>query len=146
MIRGDVTLASPLSLYSIPVVWCTTFYPGSMKFMLIDKTIGYNNVQPRANLARASDHKNIPPKLAAKLQRMEGAHQASSITYLSVKIVANIAGLDNAFLNKMSLAYIAARILYNQIYIHQEKPSTSWIRYASEAQSTILCILISEWL
>lgn len=133
MIFGSVTLTSPLSLYSIPVVWYTTFYPNFLKFKLIDNTIGYNNVQPRSNLTRAVENKGIPPKIAAKLQRMEGAHLNGNEAFplwTSAIIVANLAGLDNAFLNKVSLAYIITRVLFNQVYINHESSSASWMRTA----------------
>ncbi|KAJ3574433.1 hypothetical protein NP233_g1759 [Leucocoprinus birnbaumii] len=133
MIFGLVAPASSLSLYSIPVVWFTALYPNLLKFRLIDRSIGYNNVQPRSNVAHATEHQNIPPQVAAKIQRMEGAHLNGNEAFplwTSAIIVANIANLDHGFINTVALAYIATRILFNQVYINHESSSASWIRTA----------------
>ena len=106
-----INLDSPLSLYSIPVVWFTSFYPAAlrvrvfllhnqrcMKFhvsirplqskKLLDTTSAskilaggfimnaniYRSVQPRANIAKVVNNENISRDVAARIQRMEGAH------------------------------------------------------------------------
>ncbi|KAF9446689.1 hypothetical protein P691DRAFT_732772 [Macrolepiota fuliginosa MF-IS2] len=130
---SSVNLSSPLSLYSIPVVWFTAFYPNAWKFSTINNTIGYDNVQPRSNTAKFSENKNISPRLAAKVQRMEGAHLNGNEAFplwTAAILAANIAGLDNALMNKVSLAYIGLRVLFNQVYINQETVGTSWFRTA----------------
>jgi len=122
---------SPLSLYSIPVVWFTSFYPTTLKFFAIDKAIGYNNVQPRSNLSKLANNKNISSDLAARIQRMEGAHLNGNEAFplwVAAALAGNYAGLDNRWLNTMSVSYIVIRVLYNQVYINHEKPGSSWIR------------------
>ncbi|KAF7763633.1 hypothetical protein Agabi119p4_8170 [Agaricus bisporus var. burnettii] len=125
------TSTSALSLYSIPVVWFTAFYPGTLKFLNISNTIGYNNVAPRGNVAKVAENKDVSPALAARIQRMEGAHYNGVENFplwTAAVLMGNMAGLDHAYLNKMSLIFIATRVLYNQIYINQTNSFTSYIR------------------
>ena len=101
---------SPLSLYSIPVVYVTSFHPTTLKVCIFSLTVGkdfhaaistsrltkplnttsasiflirniegrnaniYLSVQPRSNITKVVNNKNISPELAARIQRMEGAH------------------------------------------------------------------------
>ena len=109
LLSSFINMDSPLSLYSIPVVYFTSFYPSMLKvrifslitkeriscchqFLAIDKAIGYNkcvelscqkyrrnaniclSVQPRSNTSKLANNKQISPELAARIQRMEGAH------------------------------------------------------------------------
>ncbi|TFK32355.1 hypothetical protein BDQ12DRAFT_692667 [Crucibulum laeve] len=123
--------SSTLSLYSIPVVWFTSFYPQTMKFLIIKNTAGFNNVQPRSNVSKFVENKNISPKLAARVERMEGAHlngnEALPLWFAAV-LAGNYAGLSNEILNSVSLSYIVTRLAYNYVYINQETPGKSWLR------------------
>ncbi|KAF8814704.1 hypothetical protein BYT27DRAFT_7205670 [Phlegmacium glaucopus] len=124
-------MESPLSLYSIPVVWFTAFYPATWKFLTIDKAIGYNNVQPRLNITKVANNKNISPDLAARIQRMEGAHLNGNEAFplwVAAVLAGNYAGLESRWLNTMSASYVVLRLLFNHVYINHEKPSTSWLR------------------
>ncbi|KAF8888584.1 hypothetical protein BD779DRAFT_1611294 [Infundibulicybe gibba] len=126
-----VTLSSPLSLYSIPVVWVTAFYPMTMKFLLIDKMMGYNNIQPRSNTDKFVRNKNIHPDIAARAERMEGAHLNGNEAFplwTAAILAGNFAGIDNRTLNISALGYIAARLLYNHVYINHESGGMSWLR------------------
>ncbi|KAF8152827.1 hypothetical protein K438DRAFT_1987693 [Mycena galopus ATCC 62051] len=67
-------LSNPLSLYSIPAVWLTAFFPVILKTAAITKLKGFNNVQPRGNTGRVSSDSKIPPEAAQRIERMEGAH------------------------------------------------------------------------
>ncbi|KAF5356888.1 hypothetical protein D9756_006732 [Leucocoprinus leucothites] len=133
MIPDSVTLSSPLSLYSIPVVYFTAMYPHLWKVNTIMSITGFNNVYPRANVTEFAQDKRVPPKLAGKIKRMEGAHcngLEQFPVWTAAILVANLAGLDNAYLNKMSLGFIAMRILFNQIYIAHESNAVGWVRTA----------------
>ncbi|KAF9051325.1 hypothetical protein BJ165DRAFT_1322368, partial [Panaeolus papilionaceus] len=118
---------SPLSLYSIPVVWFTSFYPSTWKFLSIDNTIGYDNVQPRSN----PSNPRLSPEYAKRLERMIGAHnngnENAPLWYAAI-IAGNIAGLDNRWLNTMSAYYIVTRVLYNQVYINHNTVAKGWLR------------------
>ncbi|KAJ7153547.1 hypothetical protein C8R43DRAFT_1002468 [Mycena crocata] len=126
-----VTLSTPLSLYSIPAVWLTAFLPVTMKTMLIQKVKGYNNLEPRATTSRIGTDKGLPPAIAARILRMEGAHlngYENFPIWVAAVLAGNIAGLDSYTLNVVSLFYIAGRITYNYIYFNQATEFQSWVR------------------
>ncbi|KAF9051324.1 hypothetical protein BJ165DRAFT_1400858 [Panaeolus papilionaceus] len=110
-------LDTPLSLFSIPVVWFTAFYPALWKTLALDFTTGYDNVQPRSNISNPRLH----PEFAKRLERMMGAHNNGNETaplWFAAVIAGNYAGLDHRWLNKMSTYYVVCRVLYNQVYIN----------------------------
>ncbi|KAL4248320.1 Membrane associated eicosanoid/glutathione metabolism-like domain superfamily protein [Pleurotus pulmonarius] len=115
-------LSTPgLSLYSIPAAWFCAFYPNTLKFLVIDKTVGYDNTNPRSNLAKSKGSDKLKPDVVAKLQRMEGAHQNGNEAFplwAAAVITGNMVGLDHCTLNICSIAYIGLRLLYNYIYIN----------------------------
>ncbi|KAJ6463454.1 hypothetical protein C8R45DRAFT_1025802 [Mycena sanguinolenta] len=127
----STTLSSPLSLYSIPAVWLTAFLPVTMKTILIHKTRGYNNVEPRQSTSRIATDKGIPPAIAARILRMEGAHlngYENLPIWIAAVLAGNIAHLDNYTLNVVSLLYIGGRITYNYIYFNQATEFQSFLR------------------
>jgi len=124
---------SPLSLYSIPVVWFTSFYPMNMKFALIDKYMGYNNVQPRANTKKIFESETIPKGVAARAERLEGAHlNGNEILpmWIGAVLAGNFAGVPNETLNTASAVFIALRVTYNYIYTNTTTAPASWFRTA----------------
>ncbi|KAF9477951.1 hypothetical protein BDN70DRAFT_994571 [Pholiota conissans] len=125
-----VNLNSPLSLYTIPVVWFTGFYPHTLKFMTIDKLIGYNNTLPRSSDAKSATGK-VPQATQLRLARMEGAHangnEAMPLWFAAV-LAGNLAGLDTHWLNVMALSYVATRVAYNTTYIYYNDVAGGWIR------------------
>ncbi|KAJ7270938.1 hypothetical protein C8J57DRAFT_1320093 [Mycena rebaudengoi] len=126
-----ITLSTPLSLYSIPAVWLTAFLPNTFKFFLIEKLKGYKNLEPRQNTHRIVQDKAIPPAIAARIQRMEGAHlngYENFPIWIAAILAGNFAGLDNYTLNVVSLTYISGRSLYNYLYFNQATEFQSWLR------------------
>ncbi|KLO19331.1 hypothetical protein SCHPADRAFT_935405 [Schizopora paradoxa] len=125
------SLDSPLSLYSIPVVWFTTFYPMNMKFRLITKHMGYNNCQPRANTKKILESGSVPKDIAARAERLEGAHlNGNEILpmWIGAVLAGNLVGLPNSTLNTASAVFIALRICYNTIYINHTTAGLSNLR------------------
>ncbi|KJA18390.1 hypothetical protein HYPSUDRAFT_45241 [Hypholoma sublateritium FD-334 SS-4] len=117
---SSINLDSPLALYSLPVIWFTSFYPHTMKYLKIDKLIGYNNTLPRSNEAKGLVGK-LPQATQLQLARMEGAHQNGTEAmplWFGAVLAGSYAGLDNRWLNIAALSYVATRIAYNTIYIH----------------------------
>ncbi|KAF7422271.1 hypothetical protein PC9H_010427 [Pleurotus ostreatus] len=127
-------LATPrLSLYSIPAAWFCAFYPNTLRFLVIDKTVGYDNTNPRDNLARSKDNDKFKPNVVAKIHRMEGAHQNRNEAFplwAAAVITGNLVGLDHRTLNICSVAYIGLRLLYNHIYINHNAFMKGWARTA----------------
>ncbi|KDQ50561.1 hypothetical protein JAAARDRAFT_710448 [Jaapia argillacea MUCL 33604] len=112
-------LASLLSLYSIPVVWLTGYWPAFTKVTLVASTIGYNNLAPRENVQTLKE-KN--PELGARAARMEAAHQNGfeiMPLWIGAVLAGNLAGLETIVLNKYAIAFVGLRIAYNYIYINQ---------------------------
>ncbi|KAJ7857174.1 hypothetical protein B0H13DRAFT_2672802 [Mycena leptocephala] len=121
-----------LSLYSIPAVWLTAFIPVMLKTSTIQKVKGFNNVQPRSNTARVTGDTKIPPDIAGRIERMEGAHFNGNENFpiwVAAVLAGNFAGLDNYTMNVVSIAYICGRMLYNYIYINQSTRAQSSLRY-----------------
>ncbi|KAL0956789.1 hypothetical protein HGRIS_002908 [Hohenbuehelia grisea] len=116
-----LTLSSPLSLYSIPIVWILAYHPQVIKGNLIKKTIGYDNVNARTNVKRVADSDKVSREVVARVQRAEGAHlnglEALPMWGLGI-LAGNFAGLDHWTLNVVSLAFILTRFTYNQVYIN----------------------------
>ncbi|KAL0960195.1 hypothetical protein HGRIS_011829 [Hohenbuehelia grisea] len=131
-----LTLTSPLSLYSIPVIWFSAFYPNTLKFLLIDKTLGYDNTLPRGNpnrLAAAESKREAatPSEVSLRAQRMDGAHMNGNENFplwVAAILAGNLVGLDNYTLNTVSIAYVATRLLYNHIYINHNTVLKGWLR------------------
>ncbi|TFK73399.1 hypothetical protein BDN72DRAFT_834806 [Pluteus cervinus] len=116
--------STPLSLYSIPVAWFVALYPTSLKRFLIQKTAGFDNLDPRKPVRSLAD-KAVDPAIIAKASRMDAAHMNGNEGFplwVAGVLAANIAGVDQRALNVASLLYIILRNLYNFIYINQSKP------------------------
>ncbi|TDL22784.1 hypothetical protein BD410DRAFT_788108 [Rickenella mellea] len=125
------TWSTPLSLYSIPAVWLTSFVPMNLKFSLIARTIGYNNVQPRANTGRMVNNRAVPKDVAAQAERMEGAHLNGNEMlpiWIAAVLAGNQAGVAQETLNSVSVAFIVTRILYNYVYITHTTQLASTLR------------------
>ncbi|PFH49325.1 hypothetical protein AMATHDRAFT_147870 [Amanita thiersii Skay4041] len=125
------TIASTLSLYSIPVVWFTTWYPHAWALINIQNSIGFTNVQPRNNVARLKENKSLSPQFVARVERMEGAHANGNEIlpmWVAGVMAGNMAGLDNTTLNKHALTFIALRLFFNYTYINQGSELRGWFR------------------
>lgn len=76
----SLSLSSPLSLYSIPVVWFVAFYPAVLKIVLLRKAGGFNNIDPRGNVARLAQ-KRVALETATKAARLEASHMNGNETF-----------------------------------------------------------------
>ena len=147
LLSSFINLDSPLSLYSIPVVYFTSFYPTTLKVCifsfiakerifhiatsssrltkLLDTTSASNflvrniegrdanihlSVQPRSNTSKVANDKNISPELAARIQRMEGAHLNGNEAFpLWVAAIVSV------------LRRVSKRVWYLMIYKHEAR-------------------------
>jgi len=128
-----LSLSSPLSLYSIPVVWVIGFYPTVLKTILIRRTIGFNNIQPRDNVARLAERKEVAPEITARAARLVAANLNGNETFplWSIAVLAgNYARMNNETLNTLALSYVALRILFNYVYANQKTSFHAFIRSA----------------
>ncbi|KAI0692898.1 hypothetical protein BC835DRAFT_1276918 [Cytidiella melzeri] len=119
-------LDSALSLYSIPAVWATAFYPVTIK-------VGISCVQPRQNLERAKATSNVDKATCDAIARYEGAHlngMENLPLWFAAILAGHFAGLSHRTMNIVSAAYISTRLLYNYVYINQTTAAQSNIRSA----------------
>ncbi|KAJ7796625.1 hypothetical protein B0H13DRAFT_2508636 [Mycena leptocephala] len=130
-----VTLSTPLSLYSIPVVWLTAFLPCTMKAcpeMHPSPSLGADQTQT-VLIQQTQGYNKPPPAVAARILRMDGAHYngyENLPIWIAAVLVGHIARLDNYTLNVVSLLYIGGRITYNYIYFNQATELQSLVRSA----------------
>ncbi|CAA7267304.1 unnamed protein product [Cyclocybe aegerita] len=78
---GMLSLSDPLSLYAIPAMWFISYYPVFARSYLIRTTTGFNNVAPRSNVAGLEKNKSVSPAFAARIARMQGAHEVGLALY-----------------------------------------------------------------
>ncbi|KAF5310860.1 hypothetical protein D9619_007856 [Psilocybe cf. subviscida] len=126
----NTILNTPLSLYSIPVMYIMTFYPHTMKFLSIDKLVGFNNTLPRSNNPKNLTGK-VPAKTLVHWQRLEGAHQngnEANPLWMAAVLAGNFAGLETRWLNIMAASYLASRLGYNFTYIYFNNVANGWLR------------------
>ncbi|KIJ41119.1 hypothetical protein M422DRAFT_209565 [Sphaerobolus stellatus SS14] len=126
-----ITLATPLSLYSIPIVWFVGFYPHNRRYALIDRTIGWDNVNPRSNTKETLLQKGMAPELVQRAANLAGAHQNGFEIFplwAAAVLTANFVGVDHSTVNIVSGAFIGLRLLFNYVYINQDSKAKSGIR------------------
>ncbi|KAI0779161.1 hypothetical protein BC629DRAFT_594223 [Irpex lacteus] len=130
----SLNLDSALSLYSIPLVWVTAFYPVTLKTGILSSSpVGYNNLQPRQNVERARSPSGLDKATADLVSRYEGAHlngMENLPLWLAAILAGHFAGLSHRTLNYFSAAYISTRVLYNYVYVNQQTVAQSWARSA----------------
>lgn len=50
--------------------------------------------------------------------------------FAAAVVAGNVAGLANETLNRLSMSYVAARVLYTVLYANNTTPTTAWARSA----------------
>ncbi|KAI0779157.1 hypothetical protein BC629DRAFT_1289865 [Irpex lacteus] len=129
----SLNLDSALSLYSLPAVWFTAFYPVMLKASIRNSPGGFNNLQSRQNVERARTAAGADKATAELAARYEGAHlngMENLPLWFAAILAGHIAGLSHRTLNQFSFAYVLTRILYNYVYFNQKTPAQSRIRTA----------------
>ncbi|KAF8587783.1 hypothetical protein K439DRAFT_1630394 [Ramaria rubella] len=129
-----LSLDTPLSLYSIPIVWVTAFYPHNKKYRLISNSVGFDNVHPRSNEQDQLTKKGMSKELVDKVSRLTAAHQNGNEAFplwAAAVLVANQAGIENRTLNIVSVGYISLRLFFNYIYIKNTTAGASSLRTAT---------------
>ncbi|KAF8636934.1 hypothetical protein AX17_003185 [Amanita inopinata Kibby_2008] len=124
-------LSSPLSLYSIPVIWFTGFYPHVWMMWKVFNANGWTNAAPRSNVDKLKENKRFSPEFTAYIERIRGAHvNGTEIlpVWIAGVLAGNYAGLDNHTLNTHALAFIALRNFYNYTYFNQQSEARGYFR------------------
>ncbi|KAL4249104.1 Membrane associated eicosanoid/glutathione metabolism-like domain superfamily protein [Abortiporus biennis] len=126
------TLNTPLSLYSIPVVWAVGIWPARKRIGLIERNIGFDNKQPRDNIGKLTDeYQHVDQEKIDTASRMESAHNNSLEMFplwIGAVLAGNQVGLDNWTLNVASIAFIGIRLAYSYIYVNQKTDRQATLR------------------
>ncbi|KIJ14691.1 hypothetical protein PAXINDRAFT_169601 [Paxillus involutus ATCC 200175] len=123
-----------LALYSIPAMWALAYFPAFLKNITIGRSVGYDNVTPRGNLARVRD-----ADVAALVKRMDGAHQNGLETlplWISAVLAGTITHVDTHTMNISAAIFIALRTVYIYVYVTNKTPLQSLLRTALWLGST----------
>ncbi|KAJ3279957.1 hypothetical protein HK104_001032 [Borealophlyctis nickersoniae] len=130
------------SMFAIPASYLVAFIPHVVKGVIISSNVGkYNNVNPRTQL---DAYKEKMTKAAhQKALRAAAAHQnglEAFPLFAAAVIAGNVAGLPTATLNAYSGAFLAARFLYNLIYINNTSPAVAGLRTLVWASGVGACV------
>ncbi|KAG8988690.1 hypothetical protein FRB94_002999 [Tulasnella sp. JGI-2019a] len=117
----NIRIDSPLSLYSIPVLYVVALYPQYVKGFLMKAALGgYPNTNPRGNIEKCRK-KGISEDIIKKMERAQGAHTNGLETWpvFAISILAaNVAGVDHRTTNLFAGGIVVLRIIYNWLYIN----------------------------
>ncbi|EKM57678.1 uncharacterized protein PHACADRAFT_206558 [Phanerochaete carnosa HHB-10118-sp] len=132
--------------------------PSFVRFLKLSSTIGWNNVQPRSNMARLKDNQKLDQATRDRLARMIGAHEVNgsprallhtqyvSLTQVPSPSLARQNGMESlplwigavlagyttsiphSTLNTFAVGYVGLRLLYNFIYINQTTEAVGNLR------------------
>jgi len=121
-----ITFSTPLSMYTVPVLFFTVLYPQFTLNALIVKLLkGFPNVNPRGNMD-VCRQKGVPEKLVEKMERMKAAHnngfEGFPLWAISI-LSANASGVDPRSTNTIAISLVAARSLYNYLYVSNDNGS-----------------------
>ncbi|EPQ50930.1 hypothetical protein GLOTRDRAFT_133668 [Gloeophyllum trabeum ATCC 11539] len=100
---------------------------------LINKTMGYNGMQPRSNTQKMMSDNGVSPEVAKRAARMEGAHlNGNEILplWIGAVVLSNHARLPEKMINIAAMTFIALRVAYNHVYINGTTPTLAKMRTA----------------
>jgi uncharacterized MAPEG superfamily protein len=110
------------SLYTIPAAWLLCLLPHAYATSLHDSASPKkaDNRNPRALVTSLSSNQSIPQATKDKIVRAEAA-QANGFEniglFAAAVVAGNAAGVDNWWLNMLSVGYVGSRVVYNIVYI-----------------------------
>lgn len=100
--------------------------------MLLGKTVGYNNINPRAQRPKAVTQLEDKEKETARLlERLDACHQNSIEAfafYAVAALAAVVTKVDATLASQISTAFIAARIAYIYVFFSGTSVRMSLIR------------------
>jgi uncharacterized MAPEG superfamily protein len=116
------------SLYAIPIAWLTAIAPrGYAVAMFLKHSRSKNGPEvrnPRWFAAQAGSDQSLTPAVQERIKRAESAqlNGFENLAFFASSVVAgNAAGLDTSTLNSVAWAYIATRIIYNHVFINNDR-------------------------
>jgi len=110
------------SLYTIPAAWVLCLLPHAYATSLYDSSSAQkaDMRNPRGMVASLSSNQSLSQATKDKISRAEAAQQNGfeNIGLFAAAVVAgNAAGLDNWWLNVLSVGYVGSRVVYNIVYV-----------------------------
>ncbi|KZV97391.1 hypothetical protein EXIGLDRAFT_832944 [Exidia glandulosa HHB12029] len=136
---------TPLSFFSIPLIWLAAQAPARMRVNAINGKVGYNNLAPRKNIERLEKDPNTDKEFLNRIIRLEGAHQngLEAFPLWAVAVIAgNVGGMENRTLNICSALYVAGRFLYIYVYLNQKTRAQSIMRTGVWALTTAIPLYV----
>lgn len=122
-----------LSIYTIPAAWLVTMAPHFYANTTYRKALSKfpDNRQPR-NLAKIlAESQSIDSATKDRILRADAAQQNGFENlglFAAAVIAGNVAGVDNYWLNMLSIGYVSSRIVYNWVYINNTTQGLAGIR------------------
>ncbi|KAF6233839.1 hypothetical protein HO173_008051 [Letharia columbiana] len=122
-----------LSFYSIPIAWILSLVPHvfAVKTYEAASSRKFDNTQPRSLTNTVASDQSLSKATKDTIIRAEGAQQNGfeNLGIFAAGVVAgNAAGLDAGYLNALSMAYIASRVVYNLVYINNTTLAVANVR------------------
>ncbi|KZV92943.1 hypothetical protein EXIGLDRAFT_717792 [Exidia glandulosa HHB12029] len=136
---------TPLSYFSIPIIWLSAFFLVRMRVDLVEAKIGWDYlVGAPENLERLKKD-SADKEFVNRVLHIERAHQntleAFPLWAVAV-IVGNAAGMSNRTLNICSALYVGGRFLYVYLFINQKTFKQSRTRSLSWALTTLIPLYV----
>ncbi|MCJ1250880.1 hypothetical protein MMC30_008108 [Trapelia coarctata] len=121
------------SFYAVPAAWVLCLLPHAYATSLYDRSSSqkFDTRNPRALKEKLASDQTLSQATKDRIMRAEGAQQNGfeNIGLFAAAVVAgNVAGVDNWWLNTLSGAYVASRVLYNVVYINNETEGMAKVR------------------
>ncbi len=122
-----------LSFYTIPVAWLLATAPHVYTMRLYESATKkeFPVTAPRTLLAKLDTDQSLDNATKSKLVRSEAAQQNGFENlglFAAAVVAANVANVDNWWLNVLSMGYLASRAVYNVVYINNETKGAATMR------------------
>ncbi|SPO03030.1 uncharacterized protein DNG_05711 [Cephalotrichum gorgonifer] len=114
----DFLPSSNISLYTVPAAFILALIPGAYgSFLAVDKV---DLAYPRTFVPKITNDDSVTKETKLAILRAKATSENAWETlgfYASAVVAANVARVDTALLNGLTLTYIASRIAYSYAYI-----------------------------
>ncbi|CAL1701240.1 unnamed protein product [Somion occarium] len=136
---------TPLSLYSIPLLYFVGIWSAKRRTGLFDRAIGFDKQYRPANINSLYENPDVSPAPTEESERREATYKNSLEIlplWIGAVLAANLAGLDDVFLNAASASFIALRVLYNYICMNRRNGKQASLRSATWLASTVIPVVL----
>lgn len=138
-------MPSNTSLYTVPIAWLIALGPrGYSVFTYTKHTKTKQSPEvknPRSFKAQVAKDPTLAPLIRDRILRAESAqlNGAENLGFFAAAVAAgNAAGLDVGLLNGLAWGYVASRVLYNVVFIHNDTEKYVFVRTAVFMVGTVI--------